>query len=1018
METSRTPSEMAGYDRPLDTLFSRLPSVFVPTRHVATLGQLSDIARAYGKGDDKDDGIGNKTYLLTHENDASSQQQLQWRFFYLDTDRIDQELEKMTHHQQQSSMERQDRSFLRTLESELTKVHDFYHLKLGEIQRRLDFCNKSNNDPSYLKKEPHKRLSHLESEMSALPWDVQHLAHFVKANYCNLFAIVHKYDRHLSSPARLPHDQQQQTVLQNQMFRLVASKPFCEPAQVFSLVVALNEIYKAMRSNQLRLVNSCHNDMSAFSAVVDRNDPHDSDDDDAETHYYSTPASLHSWDPHVGGDDDELRQVPNYTSIYITNTGTVDSTTRTTTTTVPPRLTTTLLPTATLPPSPATTSDSEDYDDDETASLSSANKNNSDMLTVKQFWVHPDNLTEVMLYIAKYTDLSDSHLPPAQVDTASRRSQQSNQSTITTLHLDTPNLESYNNRVNYSNTQQRECKTLRMRWYEEDQRDPSVSKPVVAMEEKVYRPSHSTTASSIRHKSFDKTPCHLQEEKNSFDEHDYQQQGQQRRRHDSKAYTRHRLWLKAKNMEPWLNGEWSFKHLLNKPYCRHRRTSLVHGSSDCTDSSMEEKIMQMENDARSRRIEPVLKTTLRRTVFSDHESELVISIDTDIAIARHARVQKAVDRNEDSYRCYNSSSSECDDYFDHQPPPPKSRISSNETYPYPSFSSDDMVRFPYAVVKISYPSVSRQRHAWLLDLCSSSLLEPVHDFSVYAHGIGGLMSDTVQTTPHWLSKMNQDLSRSENRGQLLKQLLRVNLAMEHNASSGSNLLKLPPTPFSSTSAIYSPASTNSSSSCISSNNRTPSTRATTPSSTKGKSVSEEDLRSAAVEAVTSNERQPLLQKQHPRPSVGSYCSFDHPSSSRSDPAQCRDCMTRRQSSPPFYNKSTSNSNSRSPSSGSLFSQYNDKETTTTSRIAHLVRTMWPTLGDLGNFKSVRPGAILPIHTAQHISQTNDTAAKDDNYNKYFVIEDQKQSRALKLTIICLMSAVALALIFYYALSTL
>ena len=114
---------------------------------------------------------------------------------------------------------------------------------------------------------------------------------------------------------------------------------------------------------------------------------------------------------------------------------------------------------------------------------------------------------------------------------------------------------------------------------------------------------------------------------------------------------------------------------------------------------------------------------LCRTVFSDHESELVISIDTEIAIARHTH-DKATpnNRTDNNYRCYNSSSSEGDDYFDHQPPPPKTRISSNEAYPYPSALPDDMVRFPYAVIKVSYPAKSRQQSPWLSDLCASPLV--------------------------------------------------------------------------------------------------------------------------------------------------------------------------------------------------------------------------------------------------------------------------------------------------------
>ncbi|KAI8150063.1 VTC domain-containing protein [Fennellomyces sp. T-0311] len=956
------------HDRPLDTLFNQLPSVFVPS-HVATLGQLSDAAKAFGKLD-------TTKRRSSAEEDSNlrlcQQHQWQWRFFYIDTERLDQELEKVVYGERIDQ-----RAFLQILETELIKVHEFYHLKRGEIQRRIAFC-KSTHDPRYLKKSPHRRLSQLESEMGALPWDIQQLTHFVKTNYCSLFAVVYKYDRHLSSPARHPHDQQQ-TVLQNQLFRLVASKPFCDPSQLFALIASLNDLYKVTRNNQLRLVDNT----PALLSTLFRNE----DDADAETHYFSTRASLYSLDvPNVDGDD-ELRQVPNYTSIYVTHTSAP-----------PPRIATTALPPTALPPSPATTSDGED-DDDSTSLYSTSDDttlSDRDVLSVQQFWVHPDNLTEVMLYISKHMDMTESALPPAKVDTASRRSQYSHQSTITTLHLDTPDLANYKERVGGISLRagkHQECKSLRVRWFEEDQRDPAVSKPVVAMEEKVYQ----TGSAASGYRNRDKSPCRFPEG-DIFDE-----SYRQHRRQGSKSYTRHRLWLKSKHLNPWLHGSWSLRHLLDKPHCRHRRMSLADECiEEYKDSKLHEQIIQMENDARSRHMEPVLKTMLRRTAFTVPENDLIVSIDTEIAIVRSSHAQNT-GMNSDEYRRYASSASETEDYFDHQPPPPKATISRSEPYPYPSIESNDIVRFPYAVIKVSCLAKSHHRYTWLADLCSSPLLEPVHDFSTYIHGVSVLMSDKVRLVPLWKPKMDMDLSRESKQGHLIKQQLR-SLSIERSASAENNLLQLPPTPWSTTPALYSPTSSNnSSSSCISSNNQSECTRATTPSSPKGKSVSEDDLLAAAM----ADERRPLLQKQQ-HSSVESYCSFDHPSSSRSDPAQCRDCIARRQSS---FHKG---GNSRNSSSGSLYSQYNqrtvDKDSLATHRLSRLVQTLWPSLGDIDDSKPIRPGAILPLHLP-------DTVSKNDNGNDKLSITGQSP-RALKMTLMCGMASGAVAFLFYYILTTL
>ena len=254
--------------------------------------------------------------------------------------------------------------------------------------------------------------------------------------------------------------------------------------------------------------------------------------------------------------------------------------------------------------------------------------------------------------------------------------------------------------------------------------------------------------------------------------------------------------------------------------------------------------------------------------------------------------------------------------------------------------------------------------------------------------------------------MDMDLLRAEKRGHLIKQQLR-SLSIERSTSAENNLLQLPPTPWSSTPALYSPASSNnSSSSCISSNNQSECTRATTPNSTKAKSASEDDLLAVAL----GDERRPLLQKQqHSSPEF--YCSFDHPSSSRSDPAQCQNCLARQQSS---FRKG---SNSRKSSSASLYKQYNrhntEKDSVTSRRLSQLVEALWPTLGDIGDSKPVRPGAILPLHLP-------DTTSKYDNSNEAgsVFIDGQQSSRALKMTLICGMATGATAFFFYYVLTTL
>ncbi|KAI9282628.1 hypothetical protein BY458DRAFT_543757 [Sporodiniella umbellata] len=107
---------------------------------------------------------------------------------------------------------------------------------------------------------------------------------------------------------------------------------------------------------------------------------------------------------------------------------------------------------------------------------------------------------------------------------------------------------------------------------------------------------------------------------------------------------------------------------------------------------------------------PVLKTTQRRTVFQTDQT--TIYIDTEIVIM--------------------------------QPEQP--------------MSEGDM--FPYCIVQVMGEELE--------GLHTCALLEPIHDFSIYLHGVGSLFSDKVHIYPHWLqSPLGDDLRRIPFRGDLL-----------------------------------------------------------------------------------------------------------------------------------------------------------------------------------------------------------------------------------------------------------
>lgn len=310
--------------------------------------------------------------------------------------------------------------------------------------------------------------------------------------------------------------------------------------------------------------------------------------------------------------DDELRQVPNFTSIYISPTSEAADVNNSS---------------PYLPPSPATSSDDEERstytassgDSCITGSTDSEQQQHSahGMISVQQFWVHPDNLVEIMLHIGKYLDIQDTTLPQAQTDTVTTNNPHYSHG-ITTLHLDTPQLTSYAERaVASDNGKSHAASTaLRIRWYDQEQRTAS-NKPVVALEEKVYCSTNThVTASGKRrgttrrgHKSLGKSPYRPFSNDNNHSQADNFKDGapssRKSKRHvGSKSYFKHRLWFKSKHMDPWLAGDWSLRHVLNKPECKHWHLSKENATSAADNSETTEQVLAMEENARACHMEP------------------------------------------------------------------------------------------------------------------------------------------------------------------------------------------------------------------------------------------------------------------------------------------------------------------------------------------------------------------------------------------------------------------------------
>ena len=227
-----------------------------------------------------------------------------------------------------------------------------------------------------------------------------------------------------------------------------------------------------------------------------------------------------------------------------------------------------------------------------------------------------------------------------------------------------------------------------------------------------------------------------------------------------------------------------------------------------------------------------------------------------------------------------------------------------------------------------------------------------------------------------------DLTCVQDRGTLVNPAQRT-LTVDTGATD-NNHLQLPPTPWSSSSAIASLSDKSNSSSN--------STRATTPNSNHPHSPAANPTTTIKKfdddNGKQESERAPLLKRKHD--SFESYCSFDHPSSSRSDPSTCRDCHARRRQSSSYSQRSKSSTSVKSIDSP--LSNLGD-------HMQHFFQSLWPSLPPFGPH-----GPILP------------TSNNNTTHETMHAMPSQR--RGLKLIVLCSIVSTSLVFLFYYSLSTL
>ncbi|ORY05427.1 SPX-domain-containing protein [Basidiobolus meristosporus CBS 931.73] len=116
----------------------------------------------------------------------------EWRFYYLDYDG----LKRMLKERLNDFTEKDEAKFVEFLEKELEKVYTFQTVKLGEINRRVEFSERTVQKLSKGSDASEQDYADVEEDINRVIAEVNELAKFTRLNYSGFLKIIKKHDKH------------------------------------------------------------------------------------------------------------------------------------------------------------------------------------------------------------------------------------------------------------------------------------------------------------------------------------------------------------------------------------------------------------------------------------------------------------------------------------------------------------------------------------------------------------------------------------------------------------------------------------------------------------------------------------------------------------------------------------------------------------------------------------------------------------------------------------------------------
>ncbi|RKF76651.1 Vacuolar transporter chaperone 4 [Golovinomyces cichoracearum] len=192
-----------------------------------------------------------------------------------------------------------------------------------------------------------------------------------------------------------------------------------------------------------------------------------------------------------------------------------------------------------------------------------------------------------------------------------------------------------------------------------------------------------------------------------------------------------RFSLKEKNMNAYLRGDL----LPNQIFEKVRK----EGKKSLNQIEEDERLSkEIQYSILNNGYKPVCRSFYNRTAFQlPADARVRISLDTELTMIREDSLDGRK-RAGENWR----------------------RLDIGIDYPFPNLPSEDIERFPYAVLEVKLQTQAGQEPPeWVRELTASHLVEAVPKFSKFIHGTATLFPTRINLLPYWMPQMNIDIRK-------------------------------------------------------------------------------------------------------------------------------------------------------------------------------------------------------------------------------------------------------------------